>query len=168
MSWTTHPVDHIMDPWIHSSCVLGMVMPRVRVLEAKQHGLRVRRSIYAALHSSGSPRAPMDPSIHPIHRDGHIVTERESLCLSVVTRHPDRMYRDLHGNHHSTWIPGSSPLVVDTTSCCCPSLLTYTTCGAWLSSSSLCESVSSMLMDSSGVLRWIPSIWSSGDVHPGW
>ena len=76
------------------------------------------------------------------------------------------MYRDLHGgDHHSTWIPGSSPLVVDTTSCCCPSLLTYTTCGVWLSSSSLCESVSSMLMDSSGVLRWIPSIWSSGDVH---
>ena len=50
----------------------------------------------------------------------------------------------------------------------CSSLLTYTTCGVWLSSSSLCESVSSMLMDSSGVLRWIPSIWSSGDVHPGW
>ena len=22
MSWTTHPVDHIMDPWIHSPCVL--------------------------------------------------------------------------------------------------------------------------------------------------
>ena len=107
----------------------------------------------------------MDPSIHPSTSGW---THRESLCLSVVTRHPNRMYRDLHGNHHSTWIPGSSPLVVDTTSCCCPSLLTYTTCGAWLSSSSLCESVSSMLMDSSGVLRWIPSIWSSGDVHPGW
>ena len=94
MSWTTHPVDHIMDPWIHSSCVLRMVMPRVRVLEAKQHGLRVRRSIYAALHSSGSPRAPMDPSIHPSTSGW---THRESLCLSVVTRHPNRMYRDLHG-----------------------------------------------------------------------
>ena len=28
-----------------------------RVLEATQHGLPGRRSIYAALHSSGSPRA---------------------------------------------------------------------------------------------------------------
>ena len=68
----------------------------------------------------------------------------------ISTSHP----RDLHGgNHHSTWIHGSSTLVVDTTSCCCPSLLTYTVCGVWLSPYSLCESVH--------------SIWSSGDVHDG-
>ena len=90
MSWTTHPVDHIMDPWIHSSCSPGDGD------ELRSNGCMLKGiAMYSYVLLSLTPLpgvGPSPPSIRAIHGGRYI--------------------HQCHA-HGWWWTPSSRPLILE-------------------------------------------------------